>query len=171
MAPEKYAKELNELAEEFVKETIANAEELAVFTSDAVKRIEGKHFGDIYASNCHPITFKEAEKLLAPANEKLTEQVKQTSEIRKTVNRIDKRDKKRGQKRKYTPEQLNTCQHYWDLGRKNQTVKDAAKNKVTRKLVFEYYKRELSAIGIADTEMFADALTRRSKNISKHQKH
>ena len=91
-------------------------------------------------------------------------------ETNAVVKRIDARDVKRG-KRQAEIDKQEKCYAYWEMGRAKESVKSAAKNgKVTYANVFEYFRRELEAMGIKSAAKFTLAINRRAKRLSKSKK-
>ena len=91
------------------------------------------------------------------------------AETNKSVKRIDARDVKRG-KRQREIDRQEKCYAYWEMGRAKESVKSAAKNgKVTYANVFEYFRRELEAMGIKSAAKFTLAINRRAKRLSKRR--
>ena len=92
------------------------------------------------------------------------------TDTRAIVKRIDARDVKRG-KRQREIDRQEKCYALWEMGRAKESVKSAAKNgKVTYANVFEYFRRELEAMGIKSAAKFTLAINRRAKRLSKSKK-
>ena len=156
-----YMRRIDELAESIV--TICGR------VSDEFLRIEKIRRGEISETatkaDLRPIadaaksTDRKADALLESAGETLA-----------TVKRIDNRGKRKNPRQKFSVEQQEQCFRYWELGRKNVTIKENSTKKIRYEHVFVYYRKELTALGIKDAEMFKAALTLRSKRISKLQR-
>ena len=91
-----------------------------------------------------------------------------TGETETIVKRIDNRQKNRGGER-ISAEVQDLCFTYWEFGKHNQRIREISKHKTKYAHVFQYYRRELKAIGITAAEEFAKALVLRSKRISRNQ--
>lgn len=91
-----------------------------------------------------------------------------TGETETIVKRIDNRQKNRGGER-ISAEVQDLCFTYWEFGKHNQRIREISKHKTKYAHVFQYYRRELKAIGITTAEEFAKALVLRSKRISRNQ--
>ena len=76
------------------------------------------------------------------------------------VKRIDARDVKRG-KRQAEIDRQDKCFGYWEAGRRKEAVAMAANGKVTYAAVFDYFKRELGAIGVKSVAKFRLSITER----------
>ena len=91
-----------------------------------------------------------------------------TGETETIVKRIGNRQKNRGGER-ISAEVQDLCFTYWEFGKHNQRIREISKHKTKYAHVFQYYRRELKAIGITAAEEFAKALVLRSKRISRNQ--
>ena len=101
-------------------------------------------------------TDAKADELLAVA--------KETNAV---VKRIDARDVKRG-KRQREIDRQEKCYALWTAGQcKEGVIALAGKKRVSRNDVFEYYKRELKAIGVKSADEFIILLKRREKRLSR----
>ena len=108
-------------------------------------------------------TDAKADELLAVAKE-TNAVVKDTNA---TVRRIDARDVKRG-KRQREIDRQEKCYALWTAGQcKEGVIALAGKKRVSRNDVFEYYKRELKAIGVKSADEFIILLKRREKRLSR----
>ena len=58
------------------------------------------------------------------------------------------------------------CYRYWELGCNKSAIVNATNAKVTYSDVFEYYKREFSALGVRSADELELQLRRRRKRIS-----
>ena len=124
-----------------------------------ISREFGMHEREIVFRAIPRDTDATADELLAVA--------KETNAV---VKRIDARDVKRG-KRQAEIDKQEKCYAYWEMGRAKESVKSAAKNgKVTYANVFEYFRRELEAMGIKSAAKFTLAINRRAKRLSKSKK-
>ena len=85
------------------------------------------------------------------------------------VRRIDARDVKRG-KRQAEIDRQDKCWALWESGRRKEAVAKAANGKVTHAAVFNYFNRELVAMGVKSAAKFSLALNRRAKRLSKRKK-
>ena len=90
-----------------------------------------------------------------------------TKNIAKIVQRLDERGVKRG-KRNDAIRMQDECYRYWELGRNKSAIVNATNAKVTYSDVFEYYKREFSALGVRSADELELHLRRRRKRISNH---
>ena len=98
----------------------------------------------------------KADELLAVA--------KETNAV---VKRIDARDVKRG-RRQTEIDRQEKCYALWTAGQcKKGVIALAGKKRVSRNDVFEYYKRELKAIGVKSADEFIILLKRREKRLSR----
>lgn len=129
--------------------------------SDQFVRIEKKLRGEVSA----PATAKDVKAIARKTDALLVA----TSETAKTVKRIDQRGKRHNPRRRFSVELQEACHKYWELGRKLSAVKENTTAKVKYEHVFAYYRKELIALGIKDSEAFEKALNNRSKRISKDQ--
>ena len=101
-------------------------------------------------------TDAKADELLAVA--------KETNAV---VKRIDARDVKRG-KRQREIDRQEKCYALWTAGQcKEGVIALAGKKRVSRNDVFEYYKRELKAVGVKSADEFIILLKRREKRLSR----
>ena len=101
-------------------------------------------------------TDAKADELLAVA--------KETNAV---VKRIDARDVKRG-KRQREIDRQEKCYALWTAGQcKEGVIALAGKKRVSRNDVFEYYKRELKAIGVKSAAEFARSLHARTQRLSR----
>ena len=101
-------------------------------------------------------TDAKADELLAVA--------KETNAV---VKRIDARDVKRGKRQREIDKQ-ERCYALWTAGQcKEGVIALAGKKRVSRNDVFEYYKRELKAIGVKSADEFIILLKRREKRLSR----
>jgi hypothetical protein len=124
-----------------------------------ISREFGMHEREIVFRSIPRDTDATADELLAVA--------KETNAV---VKRIDARDVKRG-KRQREIDRQEKCYALWEMGRAKESVKSAAKNgKVTYANVFEYFRRELEAMGIKSAAKFTLAINRRAKRLSKSKK-
>ena len=83
------------------------------------------------------------------------------------VKRIDARDVKRG-KRQAEIDRQDKCYALWVAGQgKEGVIALAGKRRVSRDNVFEYYKRELKAIGVKSAAEFCMLLKRRERRLSR----
>ena len=108
-------------------------------------------------------TDAKADELLAVA--------KETNAVAKdtyaTVRRIDARDVKRGKRQREIDKQ-ERCYALWTAGQcKEGVIALAGKKRVSRNDVFEYYKRELKAIGVKSAAEFARSLHARTQRLSR----
>ena len=84
-----------------------------------------------------------------------------------TVRRIDARDVKRGRRQAEIDKQ-ERCYALWTAGQcKEGVIALAGKKRVSRNDVFEYYKRELKAIGVKSAAEFARSLHARTQRLSR----
>ena len=98
----------------------------------------------------------KADELLAVA--------KETNAV---VKRIDARDVKRG-KRQREIDRQEKCYALWTAGQcKEGVIALAGKKRVSRNDVFEYYKRELKAVGVKSADEFARSLHARTQRLSR----
>lgn len=101
-------------------------------------------------------TDAKADELLAVA--------KETNAV---VKRIDARDVKRGKRQREIDKQ-ERCYALWTAGQcKEGVIALAGKKRVSRNDVFEYYKRELKAIGVKSAAEFARSLHARTQRLSR----
>ena len=101
-------------------------------------------------------TDAKADELLAVA--------KETNAV---VKRIDARDVKRGKRQREIDKQ-ERCYALWTAGQcKEGVIALAGKKRVSRNDVFEYYKRELKAVGVKSPDEFIILLKRREKRLSR----
>ena len=101
-------------------------------------------------------TDAKADELLAVA--------KETNAV---VKRIDARDVKRG-KRQREIDRQEKCYALWTAGQcKEGVIALAGKKRVSRNDVFEYYKRELKAVGVKSADEFARSLHARTQRLSR----
>ena len=108
-------------------------------------------------------TDAKADELLAVAKE-TNAVVKDTNA---TVRRIDARDVKRG-KRQREIDRQEKCYALWTAGQcKEGVIALAGKKRVSRNDVFEYYKRELKAVGVKSADEFARSLHARTQRLSR----
>ena len=99
---------------------------------------------------------KKADALLTSAGETLV-----------TVKRIDNRGKRNNPRQKFSVEVQEACFNYWEHGRHNSAIKENSTKKVRYEHVFNYFKKELAALGIKNAEMFRKALKLRSNRINR----
>ncbi len=104
----------------------------------------------------------KADELLAVAKD-TNAVVKETNKIAK---RIDARDVKRG-KRQSEIDRQEKCFAYWESGRTKEAVAMAANGKVTHNAVYDYFRRELEAVGVKSAKEFHALLTCRAKRLSR----
>lgn len=81
------------------------------------------------------------------------------------VKRMEARDIKRGGREK-SRELQEACFRYWEIGCTKIAVRNSRNGKPRYEDVFTYYKRELTEIGINDSDEFAKQLIRRQKRLS-----
>ncbi len=109
-----------------------------------------------------PPLAEKADEILAVATE--TRQI--ARETQKVTERIDAREVKRG-KRRQDVEMQDRCFGLWESGRAKECVRSAANGKVSYEAVFNYYRRELEAMGVTSSAQFTRALTNRAKRLSR----
>jgi len=137
--------------------------------SDEFRRIEAVRRGE----RSEPATkadvravHKTAEKTERKVDIVLVKQ----EETRKTVNRLDARDKKakKNARRRFSVETQELVFGYWERGQQNPTLKrEAGKRRVSYEQVFSYYKSELVALGIVSVKDFISCLGARSDRIQR----
>ncbi len=100
-----------------------------------------------------------------PADDRIDKLLDLQEETHEAVQRIDTRGKDRG-KRAREIEKQERCFSLWEAGRRNPVVVQYARGKVDYEAVFNYYKREIIAIGVENLEEFVKYLRRRIKRLS-----
>ena len=121
-----------------------------------ISREFAMHEREIVFSAIPRDTDAKADELLAVA--------KETNAV---VKRIDARDVKRG-KRQAEIDKQERCYALWTAGQcKEGVIALAGKKRVSRNDVFEYYKRELKAIGVKSAAEFARSLHARTQRLSR----
>ena len=121
-----------------------------------ISREFGMHEREIVFRAIPRDTDATADELLAVA--------KETNAV---VKRIDARDVKRG-KRQTEIDRQEKCYALWMAGQgKEGVIALAGKKRVSRNDVFEYYKRELKAIGVKSAAEFARSLHARAQRLSR----
>jgi hypothetical protein len=119
---------------------------------------------DIAANSSERLQGNEANNVSA---EKSDEILSIAKNIAKIVQRLDERGVKRGKRNEAIMVQ-DECYRYWELGRNKSAIVNATNAKVTYSDVFEYYKREFSALGVRSADELELQLRRRRKRISNH---
>ncbi len=87
----------------------------------------------------------------------------------KIVKRIYRRKNRPGKRRRYSVMLQEACYHYWDQGQRIAYIRFEQNTKTTYDSVFNYYRKELQALGVSDSELFRLALKARSQRISRIQ--
>ena len=59
------------------------------------------------------------------------------------------------------------CFNYWNSGRNLGVLRQNALTKVTYQMVFDYYRNELSSVGISNCDLFTRMLTLRTKRLNR----
>lgn len=119
---------------------------------------------DIAANSLEGLQGNEANNVSAAKSDEILSLAKN---IAKIVQRLDERGVKRG-KRNDAIRMQDECYRYWELGRNKSAIVNATNAKVTYGDVFEYYKREFSALGVRSADELELQLRRRRKRISNH---
>ena len=119
---------------------------------------------DIAANSSEGLQDNEANNVSSAKSDEILSIAKN---IAKIVQRLDERGVKRG-KRNEAIRMQDECYRYWELGRNKSAIVNATNAKVTYGDVFEYYKREFSALGVRSADELELQLRRRRKRISNH---
>ena len=99
----------------------------------------------------------KVDQLRSTIDEHRDEIIAHVDEVGAKVDRIRSRSK-RGRRARYGEAARAACLAYWDEARRNAEVKHATNTRITRKSVFEYYRRELAARGIDTLNKFCAVL-------------
>jgi hypothetical protein len=103
----------------------------------------------------------------SPLDENAAEVLAVAKDTNAVVKRIDARDVKRG-KRQTEIDKQDKCFAIWEAGQgKEGVIALAGKKRVSRGNVFDYYKRELTAIGVGSASEFIKLLKRRERRLSR----
>jgi len=186
MHKEEYEKTLHHLAETFVVECTANAEELSEFTAQAVSEIEGEASASIYRRNNKPISVDEAKKLLKNESAELkaaivsdgdttrkdiSKSTELLSEMNKTVETINARDKRyrRRSKAHFTIQQQDGIYNEWMAAKIDPCVKAISKHKSNYEAAIIQHRKGFEANGAHTANDIRLALRSRSNRLNRKQ--
>ena len=140
---------------------------------DLVQRIDAKleQLVDSFRAISREFAMREREivfRAIPPERDaKADELLAVARDTNAVVKRIDARDVKRG-KRQAEIDRQDKCYALWTAGQgKEGVIALAGKRRVSRDNVFEYYKRELKAIGVKSAAEFTRYLHARAQRLSR----
>ena len=140
---------------------------------DLVQRIDAKleQLVDSFRAISREFAMREREivfRAIPPERDAKADEILAVAmDTNAVVKRIDARDVKRG-KRQAEIDRQDKCYALWMAGQcKDGAIALAGKRRVSRDNVFEYYKRELKAIGVKSAGEFSTLLKRRERRLSR----
>ena len=153
--------------------TISDPANTTLPRHDLVQRIDTKleQLVDSFRGSSREFAMREREIVFRAIprdiDAKADELLAVVKDTNATVRRIDARDVKRGRRQAEIDKQ-ERCYALWTAGQcKEGVIALAGKKRVSRNDVFEYYKRELKAIGVKSAAEFARSLHARTQRLSR----
>lgn len=88
-----------------------------------------------------------------------------------TVNELNERTKRIAARQnsfeRSNVELQEVCFNYWNSGRNLAVLRQSAQTKVTRRMVYDYYQKELFSLGVTTSDLFEKLLILRQKRLNR----